>query len=298
VDPGPTQGLFQGCVDKFSPIWRNEQFINQFDDVFPVDAEGEPTTDHIATLLDMFFDLSLVPHSGASNTPSILSLGSGGGDTGGGRYNFEAYIRERGDSAITTLQELVDNQAYWNDPVIPARDISSDDLTLKTSATQQTRFTLQTVVHQCFAYLKLDAVVYPTGSVPPAILTSPQEPSAGGRGSSIWTYINSRGFPAMTVPAGFTTQVYDRDADGNLLPPVAAALPVGIDFLGLPFSEAKLFEIGAAYEAATKHRVPPPAFGPVAALSKATARVAAPKPRPMPKPRTPTADELKQIQQD
>ena len=82
------------------------------------------------------------------------------------------------------------------------------------------------------------------------------------RSSGLWTYINSRGFPAMTVPAGFTTQVYDRGASGQLLPPIPAALPVGIDFLGLPFGEPTLFEIAAAYEAATQHRKPPPDFGP------------------------------------
>jgi hypothetical protein len=30
-----------------------------------------------------------------------------------------------------------------------------------------------------------------------------------------------------------------------------------------PFSEATLFRIASAYEAATKHRIPPPDFGPV-----------------------------------
>lgn len=303
VDPGP-QGLFQGCIDKFAPTWRNQQFIAQFPDTFPVDAEGVPTTDHIASLVDMFFNPSIVPKT-AAGVPNFTSLGSGdlgGGltDTGLGRFTFEQYIRERGDSAITSLQVLIDNQEYWSDPVIPARNLqgTADQQTVRTAATLQTRFALQTVVNQCFSHFKLDAVVYPTGSVPPAILTSPQEPSLNGRPSSVWTYVNSRGFPAMTVPIGFTTVVYDRAADGSLLPPIPAALPVGIDFLGMPFSEAKLFEIGAAYEAATKHRKPPPAFGPVAALSKATARVAAPKPRPMPKPRTPTADELKQIQEN
>ncbi|MGD9694269.1 MAG: hypothetical protein AB7V42_01235 [Thermoleophilia bacterium] len=40
-------------------------------------------------------------------------------------------------------------------------------------------------------------------------------------------------------------------------------MPVGIEFLGLPFTEQKLFRIGAAYEAATRHRTPPPEFGPL-----------------------------------
>jgi amidase len=43
--------------------------------------------------------------------------------------------------------------------------------------------------------------------------------------------------------------------------PIAAKLPVGIDFLGRPFSEATLFRIASAYEAATKHRASPSDFG-------------------------------------
>ena len=39
--------------------------------------------------------------------------------------------------------------------------------------------------------------------------------------------------------------------------------PVGIMFFGRPFSEATLFRIASAYEAATKHRIPRPDFGPV-----------------------------------
>jgi amidase len=66
------------------------------------------------------------------------------------------------------------------------------------------------------------------------------------------------------VPAGFTNMVYDRGPDGQLLPPKAARLPVGVDFLALPFREATLFDIASAYEAATRHRTQPPEFGPLA----------------------------------
>jgi Asp-tRNA(Asn)/Glu-tRNA(Gln) amidotransferase A subunit family amidase len=44
---------------------------------------------------------------------------------------------------------------------------------------------------------------------------------------------------------------------------VAARLPVGIDFLGPPFAEPLLLKIASAYEAATRHRRPPPSFGPL-----------------------------------
>ena len=304
VDPGPHGALFQGCVDKFSPVWRNRLFIGQFPTTFPVDAAGAPTTDHIATLLDMFFDPTLVPHT-SSGVPNIRNLGSSGGDVGDGRYNFNAYIQERGDAEIKSLTDLIVKANHWEDPAMPNRRSGLENTdtarTLASASAQQTRFTLQTVVFQCFAEMKLDAVVYPTGNIPPAILTAPQEPTVNDRSSGLWTYINSRGFPALTVPAGFTTVVYDRAADGSLLPAIPAALPVGIDFLGLPFSEATLFEIGAAYEAATRHRIPPPDFGPVPAPTATTftARSAArPAARPMPKPRVFTEDELRAIEEN
>jgi hypothetical protein len=54
--------------------------------------------------------------------------------------------------------------------------------------------------------------------------------------------------------------------------PVPAKLPVGIMFFGGPFSEPTLFWIASAYEAATKHRIPPPALlGGAAAVGAASA---------------------------
>jgi hypothetical protein len=73
----------------------------------------------------------------------------------------------------------------------------------------------------------------------------------------------------MTVPAGFTSEVYDREADPAdpdstvVVGPVAAELPVGIDFLARPFGEPTLFRIASAYEASTQRRVPPSDFGPI-----------------------------------
>jgi len=49
------------------------------------------------------------------------------------------------------------------------------------------------------------------------------------------------GFPALTVPAGISS-------DG---------LPVGIEFMGRPFTEPMLFKLGYAYEQAIRHRKPP-----------------------------------------
>jgi len=92
---------------------------------------------------------------------------------------------------------------------------------------------------------KLDALVYATfDHQPPRIaadvMTKPVVDDVTGLGN------NRRlspvlGFPALTVPAGFTT-------DG---------LPVGIEFLGRPYAEGTLFKFGYAYEQKTHHRKAP-----------------------------------------
>jgi Asp-tRNA(Asn)/Glu-tRNA(Gln) amidotransferase A subunit family amidase len=75
------------------------------------------------------------------------------------------------------------------------------------------------------------------------------------------------GFPAIVVPAGFTREVYDRvpdekDPNGSRLAgPKQVQLPVGLEFLGRPFAEAKLFEIASAFEKVKPHRRPPAGFG-------------------------------------
>ena len=266
VDPGPGGALFQDAVEKYGPIWRSDLFIEQFSEHFPEQA------DHLPGLVDMFFDPSLAPHDSVGR-PTMRSLGGTGGDAGGTEYNMNTYLRERGDANIRTLTDMIEKANHWDDPVIESRTeglLRADSATtLANSGALQTRFAVQTIVFQTFSELELDAVVYPSGNIPPAIITNPPEPRLNDRPNGVWTYINSRGFPAMTVPAGFTTEVYDRERDvtapdsTRLVGPVAAALPVGIDFLGRPFSEPMLFRIASVYEASTKHRRPPGDFGPV-----------------------------------
>jgi amidase len=55
------------------------------------------------------------------------------------------------------------------------------------------------------------------------------------------------GFPAITVPAGFSTPTESA--------PIGP--PVGIEFLGPPFSEPQLLQISYGFEQATHAREPP-----------------------------------------
>ena len=110
---------------------------------------------------------------------------------------------------------------------------------------QLARERIRQSVLKVMADFRLDALVYATFDhqttvIPPDALTSAARDQGYGRGN------NRRlspliGFPAVTVPAGFTT-------DG---------LPVGIEFLGRAFSEGTLLRLTYAYEQATGRRRPP-----------------------------------------
>ncbi len=271
VDPGPGGSLFQTCLDKYNPYLNGSAYIQKFPEMFPVDSAGKPTQDHIALLVELAFDPKSVPAAF-----SLRDLGPAAAQ-GEGRYLLERYLRERGDASIKTVADLANKANFFDQPDFAGSADRKGSLlnqanqtTLNTAPRLQKRFAIQQMVLQCMQELKVDALTYPTGNVPTPILGAPYEPNANARnGGSSWNLLGQQGFPAISVPAGFTTHVYDRIRDASspdgtrLVGPVAAKLPVGIDFLSRPFSEPLLLRIASAYEAATKHRAPPPAFGPL-----------------------------------
>jgi len=219
----------------------------------------------------MYYDTSLVPGG-----VTLRSIGQGP-STGESRFMIERYLRERGDARIRTMADLAEHSKALTD----TRPDSGPDarggggesarsaLTLDNANRWLTRFAVQQIVLQAMEEMKLDAMIAPTGNIPPYILGRPLEPTLNGRGPSIWSFLGQQGFPQLGVPAGFTTQVHDRIRDSTapggtrLTGPTPARLPLSVMFFGRPFGEPVLFRIASAYEAATRHREPPPGFGPV-----------------------------------
>ncbi|MCI0487440.1 MAG: amidase [Blastocatellia bacterium] len=87
---------------------------------------------------------------------------------------------------------------------------------------------------------RVDAIIYPTWSNAPRKVGDLQSP-AGDNSQYLSPHT---GFPAITVPMGFT--------DSNL--------PAGMTFVGRLFTEPVLIKYVYAYEQATKHRRPPEKF--------------------------------------
>jgi Asp-tRNA(Asn)/Glu-tRNA(Gln) amidotransferase A subunit family amidase len=91
---------------------------------------------------------------------------------------------------------------------------------------------------------QLDAIVYPTMRRAAAQIGDPQ------RGSNCQLSA-STGLPALSVPAGFTS-------DG---------LPAGVELLGSPFSDARLLAMAYAFERIAGPRRPPPTTPPLEGTS-------------------------------
>ncbi|NNF28310.1 MAG: amidase, partial [Gemmatimonadetes bacterium] len=107
------------------------------------------------------------------------------------------------------------------------------------------RETVRQAVLEVMADHELDAIVYTTFDHQPSLIAHDVETNP--RPNDDYGWGDNRGlspavgFPALTVPAGFTSD----------------DLPVGLEFLGRPFTEAALLGFGYAYEQATGHRRPP-----------------------------------------
>jgi Asp-tRNA(Asn)/Glu-tRNA(Gln) amidotransferase A subunit family amidase len=266
VDPGAEGELFTRCIARYAPELLNSAFARQYPQLLPADPI-RTTGDQIAALLDLHVDPSRVPRE-----LSLRTLNAGGfGPAGEGKYMMNRYLRERGDANIKTNADLIEKARFYQDPHFPdrrqAREQAERATTFDMSARLQGRHAVQTILLQCMQEQRLDALVSPMSTVPPRKLTSPREPVSNGRSPIGWSLIGQQGFPAITVPAGFTTAVWDRAADGTggsrLVGPVPVALPVGVDFMARPFDEPLLFRIASAYEASTHHRRPPADFAPV-----------------------------------
>jgi len=91
---------------------------------------------------------------------------------------------------------------------------------------------------------RLDALIYPTWSNPPAPIDKGVEEYKGD--NSQWL-VPDAGLPAVTVPMGYWQ---DR-------------LPAGLQFAGRPYAEGTLIELAYAYEQKTRHRRAPEGFGPI-----------------------------------
>ena len=122
----------------------------------------------------------------------------------------------------------------------------------------------------------LDALVRLHTPFPPGKIGGAYQPGLPSNLRPETFYGPNAGLTEILVPAGYVTTVYDPvwalSPDGTRYVAVPSTTPTTIPDPGLPFSlvfraepgrEDVVLRIASAYEAASKRRIPPPAFGPL-----------------------------------
>ena len=124
---------------------------------------------------------------------------------------------------------------------------------------------------------RLDALVRLHTPLPPAKIGGANDPSGGRNNLRPESFYGpNAGLTEILIPAGYVTTVYDpvfalspdatryvsvpSDTQTTLPPP---GLPFSLVFRAEPGKEDVVLRIAAAYEAASKRRIPPPALGPL-----------------------------------
>ena len=165
------------------------------------------------------------------------------------KHDLNAWLAGHGDRVpVKTLAEVIASRRFH--PSIEARLRSAEAVTVEPeddpdcASRDRFRARLRQGVLDLMAKHRLDALVYPTWSNPPRLIGDLNTPA----GDNNQLFSPSTGFPAITVPMGYTR---------------GGRLPAGLQFFGRPWTESVLIRLAYAYEQATHHRRPPTATPPL-----------------------------------
>jgi Asp-tRNA(Asn)/Glu-tRNA(Gln) amidotransferase A subunit family amidase len=160
------------------------------------------------------------------------------------KFDLARYFAERGPNAPV---KSVDDVLRTRNRFHPTVELRLRNAQAATEPPEQqpgcaqreaARAALRTAVLALMDSLRLDALVYPTWSQVPRLIGDLNTP--GGDDNQL--FAPSTGFPAITVPMGYTR---------------GERLPAGLQFFGRAWSEPMLLSLAYAYEQATHHRHAP-----------------------------------------
>ena len=165
------------------------------------------------------------------------------------RHDIEEWLARHGDRApVKTVAEVLRSRRYH--PLYQARleaaQAESIPPARRPDCAQREAFRVQlrARVLDLMTRHRLDALIYPTWSNVPRLTGDLNTP----HGDNNQLFSPSTGFPAITVPMGYTR---------------GQTLPAGLQFFGRPWDEETLIRLAYAYEQATRHRRPPPTTPPI-----------------------------------
>ncbi|MGE3332446.1 MAG: amidase family protein [Rhodospirillaceae bacterium] len=265
---------FQDALAEILPVNAPEYFHQMEGDTpeFAVPGYDVRTRDYLVAL-----SLHRAPLSPKLN---LRRLTAGLDNTERDAFMMARYLAERGDTKIKTWADYAAH-SKWR-----AEDIAAGSRNAAARNVQDLRATqgidrmkMQTVIRMVVGKVmrenKLDVLVHPNMGVPQWKIGTDREPVIDGRAAAGPWLTDTMGAPEIAVPAGYNQIVYDAryvlSADKKSYALVTGSektllnhpMPVSLLFWAGPGEEAAVLKAAGAYEAATRHRVPPPQFGAV-----------------------------------
>ena len=165
--------------------------------------------------------------------------------------DLNGYLEKHGQgAAYKTLSAIIDSGLYL--PYIESRLKSTaaakpgseaDHTVCPDVYHNERKIAFRAAIRAAMASYRVKAIIYPTWSNAPRKVGDEKSPA----GDNSQVLSPQSGFPAITVPMGYTH----------------GELPAGLTFLGDAFDEGTLIKFAYAYEQATKHRHAPPKFPPL-----------------------------------
>jgi Asp-tRNA(Asn)/Glu-tRNA(Gln) amidotransferase A subunit family amidase len=218
----------------------------------------------------------LAPWSAALNIRTINT----GPASASFSFHLAQYLLRRGDADVKDWASLNDRAKYYTQARAVAMKNWEGKVDLVTPGLTQDmkmREVMRLVIAKVMQQNDIDVLVNPTTTIPPTRIGHASQPVVNGRTLGRFPTSANVGIPEITVPAGFNTVVYEpsltlnaaRDgfasqANETRRSVLEAPLPVGISFWAGVGEEPVLLKVASAYETATRHRVAPKAFGPIA----------------------------------
>ena len=159
------------------------------------------------------------------------------------KEDLAAYLANSGNPPVHSLEEIVNGGLFHSalETNFNTRVASKGRDSYDYKIAMAKRTAIQQSILKLMEEQKLDVLAYPTLRRKPALIGVPQ-------GGGTCQLSAATGFPAISMPAGFT-------ADG---------LPVGVELMGRAMDDAKLVSYAYSYEKSINHRRAPertPALG-------------------------------------
>jgi Asp-tRNA(Asn)/Glu-tRNA(Gln) amidotransferase A subunit family amidase len=190
-------------------------------------------------------------------------------------FDIDRYLIDRGDPRITNWAAWTANAKFRDDESRAGAENwvaftahTADSKADRLARSYIARLALTRVMYEN----GIDVFVHPENTVPTPKIQGPNVGSNSLDGITPFFQV-----PRIVVPAGMTTVVHEpqyalredrRDYVSVLAPGTPKStlphpMPIALTFFSGQGEEPALIKVGTAYEAATRHRRPPPRFGPV-----------------------------------